>query len=97
MRKIILEKNKLILKKNIGQIEILKADILEVQRMANSTLTMTYGSKGFFGIIGSTMDNAISFVKDRKNMIQITTKDNKYLFSSERPEDLIREIKEHNN
>lgn len=58
--KIILEKDSFILKKRMGQIEITKSDILKIQRLAYSNLTMTYGSKGLFGYMGSTMDDAIS-------------------------------------
>jgi ribosome biogenesis GTPase A len=83
----------IILKKNIGQIKIPTTDILEVQKLGYSNLTMTYGSKGVFGFIGNTMDNSISFVKDRKNMIRIITKNNKYVLSSERSDELVREIK----
>jgi hypothetical protein len=54
---------------------------------------MTHGSKGVFGFIGNTMDNSVSFVKDRGSMIQIKTIDKKYVFSSERPDQLIKEIK----
>lgn len=90
---IILEKDNLILKKNIGQIKIPKSDILEVRELAYSNLTMTYGSKGVFGFIGNTMDDAVSLVKDRNHMLSITTKNKKYLLSSERSDELIAKIK----
>ena len=54
---------------------------------------MTYGSKGDFGYIGNTMDDSISMVNDRKNMVRIITNDKKYTISSERPQDLIKDIK----
>ena len=91
--KIILEKDSIVLKKNIGQIIISKSDIIEVAKLDYSNLTMTYGSKGVFGFIGNTMDDSVSLVKDRKNMIRITTTSKKYILSSERPEELLREIK----
>ncbi|HLS11944.1 MAG TPA: PH domain-containing protein [Flavobacteriaceae bacterium] len=93
LNKILLEKDAIILKKNIGQIHIPKSSILEVSRLCFSNLTMTYGSKGFFGFIGKTMDGSSSFVKDRKKMIRITTTNKKYIVSSENADELIREIK----
>ena len=91
--KIILEKKIIILKKNIGQIEIPMNDIINVEKLEFSNLTMTYGSKGVFGFIGNTMDNSISLVKDRRNMIRITTENKKYILSSERSDQLVTEIK----
>jgi len=93
LKKIIIEKDSIILRKNIGQIKIPKSDIVEVSRLGYSNLTMTYGSKGFFGFIGNTMDDSISLVKDRKNMIRITTKSKKYIFSSDNCDELVREMK----
>lgn len=93
LNKIILEKDAIILKKNIGQIYIPKHAILEVSRLNFSNLTMTYGSKGFFGFIGKTMDGSSSFVKDRKKMIRITTRSKKYIVSSEDADEIVREIK----
>ena len=93
LNKIILEKDAVILKKNIGQIHIPKHTILEVSRLCFSNLTMTYGSKGFFGFIGKTMDGSSSFVKDRKKMIRITTRSKKYIVSSEDADEIVREIK----
>ena len=93
LKKIIIEKDSIILQKNIGQIKILKVDIIEVSRLCYSNLTMTYGSKGFFGFIGKTMDDSISLVKDRKNMLRITTKNKKYLFSSLNSDQLVQEMK----
>ena len=91
--KIILEKNMIILKKSFGQINIPKSDILEVKKLNFSNLTMTVGSKGVFGFIGTTMDDSISFVKDRKNMLRITTQNKKYIVSSENADELVSEIK----
>jgi hypothetical protein len=91
--KIILESEMIILKKNIGQINIPKSDIMEVSKLGFSNLTMTYGSKGVFGFIGNTMDNSVSLVKDRKSMIQIKTKDKNFILSSEKPDKLVKDIK----
>lgn len=93
LEQIIITKNELILKKKSGKIIILKSDIIEVHKLGCSNLTMTYGSKGVFGFIGNTMDDSVSFVKDRKNMLRITTKTKKYLISSERSDELVNEIK----
>lgn len=93
LNKILLEKDAIILKKNIGQIHIPKSSIVEISRLCFSNLTMTYGSKGFFGFIGKTMDGSSSYVKDRKEMIQITTTNKKYIVSSENANEIVREIK----
>lgn len=93
LNRVIVKEQMVVLKKNLGKIEIPFSDILEVKRLKNSALTMTTGSLGFFGFVGNTMDNSISFVKDKKNMLQILTKDKKYILSSERPDELIQEIK----
>lgn len=93
LNKILLEKDAIILKKNIGQIHIPKSSIVEISRLCFSNLTMTYGSKGFFGFIGKTMDGSSSYVKDRKEMIQITTTNKKYIVSSENADEIVREIK----
>ena len=91
--KIIIDRDALTLKKKYGQIIIPKSDIIDVHRLEYSNLTMTYGSKGVFGFIGNTMDNSISFVKDRKNMIRITSKKQKYIFSAEKLDELVSDIK----
>lgn len=91
--KIILNKDALILKKNFGQITIPKNDIIDIQKLEFSNLPMTYGSQWIFGFIGNTMDDSVSLVKDRKNMIRITTKNNKYIVSAEESDKLVSEIK----
>lgn len=93
LEKIMLEKDNLILKKKVGKITISKIDIISVNKLEYSNLTMTCGSKGFFGFIGSTMDDSVSLVKDRKNMLRIVTKDKKYIVSAEKRGELINEIK----
>lgn len=93
LKKIIIEKDGIVLKKNIGKIKIPNTDILEVCIMGYSNLTMTYGSKGVFGFIGNTMDDSVSLVKDRNQMFRITTKDKKYLLSSEKSEELVGKMK----
>lgn len=90
---IILDKDTLTLKKKHGQIIIPISDIIKVQKLEYSNLTMTYGSKGVFGFIGNTMDNSVSFVKDRKNVMKITSKDKKYIFSVENLDELLIDIK----
>ncbi|MGC1633359.1 MAG: PH domain-containing protein [Gelidibacter sp.] len=93
LNKIIIEKDSIVLKKNIGKIKIPNTDILDVCIMSYSNLTMTYGSKGVFGFIGNTMDDSVSLVKDRNQMFRITTKDKKYLLSSENSEELVGKMK----
>ncbi|QAA82085.1 hypothetical protein EI546_10290 [Aequorivita sp. H23M31] len=93
LNKIIVDKDSILLKKNIGQISIPKSEIVEVNKFGYSNLSMTYGSKGVFGFIGNTMDDSISLVKDRNNMIGITTQSKKYIFSTEKSDELVREIR----
>ena len=91
--KIIVEKDGVVLKKNIGQIYIPKSDIVKVDKLAYSNLTMTYGSKGVFGFIGYTMDDTVSFVKDRNHMVRITTSSKKHILSSENIDELLSAIR----
>ncbi len=93
LKKIIIDGEKIILEKNIGEIKINISEIKEIQKLEYSNLTMTFGSKGVFGYIGNTMDDSVSLVKDRKNMIKIITLNKNYIFSAENPNDLITEIK----
>ncbi|WP_417371283.1 PH domain-containing protein [Gelidibacter japonicus] len=93
LRNILIGENYLTLKKNIGKIEIPFSDIIKIEKLDFSNLSMTYGSKGVFGYIGNTMDDSISMVNDRKNMVRIITNDKKYTISSERPIDLINDIR----
>ena len=93
LKKILIGEKYLTLEKNIGKIEIPFSDIIKIEKLDFSNLSMTYGSKGVFGYIGNTMDDSISMVNDRKNMVRIITNDKKYTISSERPQDLIKDIK----
>lgn len=70
------------------------SDIQRVERLAFSNLTMTAGSKGFFGYIGGSMDNSKLMVNDRTMMIRIYTADKHYTLSCESPESLIAEIED---
>jgi hypothetical protein len=92
LNKIIIGEKNLTLEKNIGKIEIPFSDIIKIEKLDFSNLSMTYGSKGVFGYIGNTMDDSISMVNDRKNMVRIITKEKKYTISSDRPKDLINDI-----
>lgn len=83
---------KLILKKNLGRIQIDFSDIHKVVKLKYADIPMTIGSKGFFGFIGQTMDGSRSFVKNRKQMVQIITNGKKYLISCDNREDFIEEI-----
>ena len=92
--KILVNRDTIILKKVIGEIIIPVNDITFAKEIEYSNLSMTYGSKGVFGFIGNTMDNSISLVKDRKNMILLETRDKRYIFSSESSKKLVFEINE---
>jgi hypothetical protein len=93
LNRIILNNESLILKKQIGQKEIKLKDINSVERLSNSNLTMTSGSNGVFGFVGSTMDNSVSFVKDRTQMIRILTRNKNYIISCEHPDELVELIR----
>lgn len=93
LKEVILEKEMMTLKKNFGRVIIPETKIKSVHRIVFSNLTMTYGSKGVFGFIGNTMDGSMSLVKDRNAMIQIVTSTKKYIFSAEKPDELVNEIK----
>lgn len=82
----------LILKKNIGRIKINFSDIEKVIKLKYADIPMTIGSKGFFGFIGQTMDGSRSFVKNRKQMVQIITKEKKYLVSCDSRDNFVAEI-----
>jgi len=83
----------IILKKNFGQKAIHISEITSIERLSLSNLSITAGSRGVFGFIGSTMDNSYSFVKDRTKMVRITTKGKKYIFSCENPDELVGLLK----
>ena len=93
LKEIIIGEKNLTLEKNIGKIEIPFSDIKKIEKLDFSNLSMTYGSKGVFGYTGNTMDDSISMVNDRKNMLRIITNEKKYTISSDNREELISEIK----
>ena len=90
LKRIIITVKSIVLEKVLGKIEIKVSQIESVKKMKYSALPITVGSKGFFGFIGSTMDDSISFVKDRKKMILLTTTSKKkYLFSCDNSKELV--------
>jgi len=93
LKEIVIGEKNLTLKKGIGKIVIPLPDIIKIEKLDFSNISMTYGSKGVFGYIGNTMDDSIIMVKDRKNMVRIITRDKKYTISSDRPKDLINDMK----
>lgn len=93
LNEVIIEDKTIILKKNIGKIVIKFSEIESAKNVSSSALTMTTGSKGFFGFNGSAMDGSVSLVKDRSQMIQlITTSNKKYLISCDNPKALVDSI-----
>lgn len=90
LKRIVITDKSIILEKVLRKIEIEFSQIESVKKMKYSAIPMTVGSKGFFGFIGSTMDDSISFVKDRNKMILLTTTSNrKYLFSCDNSEEVV--------
>lgn len=93
LKEVTVENKTLILKKNIGKIEIDFSEIKSIKTLQLSAITMTTGSKGFFGFIGTTMDGSVSFVKNRSQMVLLTTNSNKkYIFSCDKPKDLVETV-----
>ncbi len=95
--KVVVNEHQIKLKKMIGNESISFSDVRKVERLAFSNLTMTIGSKGFFGYRGSTMDDSRLMVKDRSKMIRIYTVDKHYTISCEDPDTLVSEIKDRVN
>lgn len=87
-----LDEKFLVLKKNLGSIKLPYEEIDKVVKLKYADIPMTIGSKGFFGFIGQTMDGSRSFVKDRKQMIQIISEEKKYLISCDQRDDFLQEI-----
>ena len=67
--KLIIDDKFVVLKKNIGFDKIYYEEINCITKLEYSEIPMTVGSKGFFGFIGTTMDNSYSYVKNRNEMI----------------------------
>lgn len=97
LKKIILSNDKLIIKRNIGSVKIPLNKIQKVEKLSFSNLSMTVGSKGFFGYSGNTMDNSLALVNDRTKMLRIFTPEKSYTISCERAYELIDEIIKSNN
>ena len=93
LKKIILTNDKVIIKRNIGGFEIPLNKIQKVELLNFSNLSMTVGSKGFFGYCGNTMDNSLVLVNDRTSMLRIFISEKSYTLSCERASELIHEIK----
>lgn len=93
LNKIIVGNKHLILEKPFVKIVIPFSDIKKIEKLDYSNLSLSFGSQGVFGYIGNTMDNSISLVKDRNNMIRIFTEEKNFTISSERPGDLINDLK----
>lgn len=73
----------------MSKIELDIEKIIDIKRLEFSNLDMTVGSKGYFGFIGSTMENSYSYVKDRNKMVKIILSGKSYIISVDTPEDLI--------
>jgi uncharacterized membrane protein YobD (UPF0266 family) len=87
---ILLPNNNLIIKKQIGEIEI--KDITALYQVSKIP-AFSIGTKGFMGFQGKTMDNYSSYIMDEKEIIAIETKSQKYLISCKHSKNLIQEWK----
>lgn len=81
-----------VINKLFGQKIIPYSTITNAKRMGFSNLTLTVGSQGFFGFVGTTMDGSSSYVKDRKKMVLIETQKGNFILSCENPEELVSEL-----
>lgn len=97
LKKVKITDKYLILQKNIGYQMIPLNNIKSVNTAEFSNLTATFSSKGFFGFNGTLMDDTVTFVNDRKNMVKISTSEKKYLLSVNSPNEFIRDIINRNN
>lgn len=91
-RQIEITTNELIIYKGLHKNRIPISSIKETKKIDMPILTMPFGSKGYFGFIGRTMDGKISLVKNKKDVIQIDTESESYLISCETPEQLIKQL-----
>lgn len=77
----------------MGKIEIAFSEIKSINTLQPTAITMTMGSKGFFGFVETKMDGTVSLIKNRKQMILLTTTSNKkYLFSCDNKSDLVAAV-----
>src|SRR5690554_2243769 len=90
--KILVDDKALRIKRTFGAVKITLSQITDIRNLKFSNLTMSYGSKGLFGYSGSTMDDCVSLVNDRKNMTRIVTNNKSYIISSEQPAELVNEV-----
>jgi len=83
---IYIDNGSLIIKQNLG--EIIIKDIVKIYKVS-SVPPMTYGTKGFFGYQGNSIDDFASFIMDKSNIVAIETNHKKYLISCENSSELI--------
>lgn len=81
--------DKLILKKSFSSVTIPVGEITSIRKVNYNSIPMTFGSKGFFGFIGSTMDDYVSNVSNTSEMLAIETKSKKYLLSCQSSAELV--------
>jgi len=93
----IVENKGLILKKLFNNFSIPFTEIKSVKKVIHTSVPMTYGSKGVFGFIGTTMDNYSANVSDTSNMFAIETVEQKFLLSCENSNELVKLLKAETN
>lgn len=85
--------DKLVLKKAFSSVTIPVGEITSIKKVNYNSIPMTFGSKGFFGFIGSTMDDYVSNVSNTSEVFAIDTQDKKYLLSCQSSTELVLNIK----
>lgn len=88
-----IKNKKIVLKNLIGSQSIPIRDIKSIKKVRYSSVPMTYGSKGIFGFIGTTMDNHVSNVSNMSEMFSIETKNRKFLLSCQNSDELVSIIR----
>ena len=79
--------------RKFGKIAILKNDIEKVTPLANTPITIPFGSRGVFGYIGQTMDGKTCIVNNRNKLLLIKTKEKSYLINLDDRTSFIEKIK----
>lgn len=85
--------DKIILKSNIKEIPILLNDIISVRKIRFSSIPMTTGSYGLFGVMCYSMDGYKTNYSDTQNIFAIDAINEKYLVSCSNSDELVQSLK----
>lgn len=96
-RSLSVSEDSVIIQRWLGQVEICRKDIILVRRKNQIWKdSRNFGSGGLFGYIGYFSSKSegkyFAYVKDSKSMVYIQTKDQNYVVSCEKSDELIDEL-----